>query len=426
MHNWIDLIFGIKQQKQSIENFNVFCAVTYEKLFKSYIKTHESEIDSVIDQVYHFGQTPINLFTKKSHPIRDEIPKTYTFQKLFYFNEDNDLELKRLQKTDSKPGRIAAVFLLNLSLITIKILNDQIFITKYKFKDANDTLIFHCEFLLQHYKPVHENEKMIETCNLSHIFLEVQPNTNVFAIFQKKYLLSGLDPSNNLIIHTLKGSIFTLLPYHTNIITSVCCTSTHIFSASLDSTIMSWKFISINNTFNEHTSFFGHSSPVLHLQALDSYQLIISSSLEGILLIHDIRTGECLKKINESALCFDVNEHGIIGVCNSGKIRFFEVNGEMISEYDVYNVVNSLKFTQDGDFIIEIYDKFLIIRDFFRPYPEKCVEISGVSDIVLDFSEKSIFVGTNSLASEENYVNLYRLFSKKQLKTQQNLLIELV
>jgi hypothetical protein len=97
---WIDLIFGFKQVgKNALASFNVFNSVTYEGLFEDFLERHENiEFNSMIEQVYHFGQTPQVLFEGKAHPAREEGWKNMNFYNFFYFNTGKDLAFKPVEK----------------------------------------------------------------------------------------------------------------------------------------------------------------------------------------------------------------------------------------------------------------------------------------------------------------------------------------
>ena len=61
IHNWIDLIFGIKQH--SAENYNMFKALTCEE----YVKERESSLNHKLDssevtQIAEFGHNPMKIF----------------------------------------------------------------------------------------------------------------------------------------------------------------------------------------------------------------------------------------------------------------------------------------------------------------------------------------------------------------------------
>ena len=67
LHNWIDLIYGVKQQgKEAVEAYNVFYYLTYPSNCDITDIDDEDTRSSVLTQAAHFGQCPQILF-KTAH-----------------------------------------------------------------------------------------------------------------------------------------------------------------------------------------------------------------------------------------------------------------------------------------------------------------------------------------------------------------------
>ena len=69
INKWVDLIFGYKQQGEEAEKaFNLFPQLSYRPE-ETLANTSEEQKKAFKMQAYHWGQTPIQRFTKK-HPVR--------------------------------------------------------------------------------------------------------------------------------------------------------------------------------------------------------------------------------------------------------------------------------------------------------------------------------------------------------------------
>lgn len=90
LHNWIDLIFGYKQQGAvAVNSMNVFHHLSYENAVDLDSITDTVEKTATIGIIHNFGQTPRQLF-KRPHPRRQEAPaeQLSTGKYSFYSNVD--------------------------------------------------------------------------------------------------------------------------------------------------------------------------------------------------------------------------------------------------------------------------------------------------------------------------------------------------
>lgn len=76
IQNWIDMIFGYKQQgKEAVKSKNLFHPLCYPHECSAIDKADDDEKEAISTCVINFGQCPIQLF-KKQHPTRNCIPES--------------------------------------------------------------------------------------------------------------------------------------------------------------------------------------------------------------------------------------------------------------------------------------------------------------------------------------------------------------
>lgn len=81
LHDWIDLIFGYKQQGEEAEKAgNVFYYLTYDNRVDISIIDDQNLKNTIAQQITHYGQCPSPLFTTP-HPTRESI--TYPLMKWY-------------------------------------------------------------------------------------------------------------------------------------------------------------------------------------------------------------------------------------------------------------------------------------------------------------------------------------------------------
>ena len=171
-----------------------------------------------------------------------------------------------------------------------------------------------------------------------------------------------------------------------------------------------------SNTLN------GHSSPVFCLRVLDSYQLIFSASDQNLLLVHDIRSGLCLHKLDLKVKDIDVNEVGILAVATEVDVRFLGVNLDLIEKYEVFNVIKSIKLSPCGNFCIQCYEHSIFLHDIFDINKEK--SFSGCTGFEIIVSDKSILLIYDE--KEEVHVDMLRFISNQMILNQKKIIEELV
>lgn len=414
---WIDLIFGYKQSGEKAEEaFNLYCGPTYEHVFnKKKDEVPFSELESLYDQVYHFGQTPVCLFTKRLHPKRDE--KIYdNFEDFFNKNNSEDSDIKGSEKDEKRPGTAHAIFVTSKQVFIIKSVQDRFYVVKYTQRELGDFIVPPSEYRLKFLVKYESLDQLCENFKNYGFNVKLGYTDVSFCLFKETMIVSALHKTNSVFVHDLKGNLINFFSFHKSIVTSVCCSSELVFSGSADSTLVSWKVKEKDHT-NLNKIYYGHSSPILIVKCLESFSVIISANYSEILLIHDIRSTECLRKISYNFFTFDVSNQGIIGLISSAKnsVTFLGLNGEEIYTKQTEKEIGGIKFNLAGTVCFEIYNDKVMISDPTDHRKKIRVVIDGVSIIAIHPEEKFSVACKNSQGNKEETLMMTIKNNKKVL-----------
>jgi hypothetical protein len=375
LNNWIDLVFGFKQYgKNAVDSFNVFTCTACEDSFKVLCESHPKLAQSYFQQAYHFGMHPACLFKTSKHVKRDEVKRRY-----FLKNANlNEYKLKKVKNKIEILGQVHAIFLKDSKVLMVKSKEEQFFISKFKRSGAENFLDMK-EFLMDHY---------YKSLDFPDLF-----SSNAFALFKRKFLVSAFSSTNSLTIHTTKGKILFSCLLHTDLVTVTSASKSEIFSGSADSTIISWNLSESSVTSNHF--YYGHSSSIQQLSVISSYCLLLSLSVEGLLLIHDTRSSFPLKSLKTQASVLAGGELGHFALAHCKKVEFFGVNCDKIQEISVTTQAIQLKFNETGDTCLELHKDFLVLRDPTEPSSFKSIPLQSAQDALFDESEEFLFIGRN-------------------------------
>ncbi|OMJ79767.1 hypothetical protein SteCoe_20158 [Stentor coeruleus] len=314
LHNWIDLVFGYKQKgKQAQNSYNLFCPMTYEENFVKMIESSEGEnmVQGMIEQVVHFGQTPVRLF-KGPHVTRDvKIVDMNIFDKYRKFSEFvcNGCE---------KNGEICAWLVTSKFLIMIRSVHKRISVMRISLNELdNNKVVFE-----------KRKEKILEECK------PIGPSSQeYYCVLGKSLIVSGNQFDKSFKIHTLNGQLEATVFAHSDFVSSVFSVSDLLFTGSLDSSLFSWSHCRTQDKefkLKLDNCFLGHSSQIVMIRAIKSYQMIFSLGKNGDILIHDLRSGECIKGIKSSAIGISLSNLGIICIYTYTYLQFMTINEQDI------------------------------------------------------------------------------------------------
>ncbi|CAG9323175.1 NBEAL1_4 [Blepharisma stoltei] len=400
LHLWIDLIFGCKQKGKNAEKaLNVYLGTAYEesltKFDSSNMTKHEKR--PLYEGIYHFGQVPVQLFTK-SHPKRVLKEKP-----LSVFDKYNDFTLHPCINSRAEiTGKVYAIFTTQKFLLAVKAIenNKKWFLVKIKWKqDQNELRIDsssskECE--LKDFRPLNI-ENWEEKYQWNHILstldirILLDRGPNQFCLWNNDLLVSGFHIDNSFKIHNFDGILIKSIYHHCGLIICLASSNRLLFTGSLDSTICLWKpFKSIQSRIKPRNIYFGHSDPIKMISVSISYQALVSLSMCGAVLLHNIRTGECIKRILKSCekppRAIAISEIGVIAVSfpEQHLVKIYTINGQhYMDDYRLKcEEVWCMQYNKSGDYLITGSDYGVSFFDTIdKSENNKNVRKSGIKDV---------------------------------------------
>lgn len=123
LHEWIDLIFGYKQRGEAaVEANNVFYYLTYYGAVNRDLIKDETMRKAIELQIAHFGQCPMELFSKP-HPSRKmvlSIPRmlinNFDKCKLFYLDSISKIMLSSISSSEKSVVSISQIMKTNMNI----------------------------------------------------------------------------------------------------------------------------------------------------------------------------------------------------------------------------------------------------------------------------------------------------------------------
>jgi len=388
LHAWIDLIFGCKQQgEKALQSCNIFCGDTYEQSFNSQkLNLKPTNLQSMIEKVYHFGQTPSLLFLNPHAKKEDNGCLSENGLSKYLAGA---LEMGVQEKGERIKGVVVAAFVLNKIAVMVKRLENMFFILKISIKGLEDSNLS-SEHCLKNF-PAFEFE------GVSGCVRKLRYSIQSFTVFRERFLVSAMHLSNSLMVHNMKGELVQTLFFHSNLAISVSKSENFLFSGSLDSTLACWEYTEAS-LFGYKRSFFGHGSPVFTIKVLESYCVVVSASESGLILIHDFRNAECLVKIDHPCEYLDVSELGFLSCAYENTIGFFHLTGESIYQELVQERVQGVKFTPLGEYCIVQHGDKIIIKDPTDQRTNGVVDVARI--LVFDFHAQDKYIAIWKSISE--------------------------
>ena len=333
IHNWIDLIFGYKQKhKKGIENFNIFCKATYDDILDNGLQDVSDEnISYLIDQIYHFGQAPQQIF-QNPHIKRQYFWGLSIFDELKYEKPLKKISIKLNYE--------------NLQEI-IEITNNKYFlfifftiaeeIKYYRFKISDQSLTVFTIFEL----------KSVVQFDFFKFSL----------ILWKNFLLSFNYKDKYLRLHNSEGEL-TRTFSSKHMVLSVFICDEYLYNADYN-IIIAW-----DQEFFIQQRYYGHDYTVQCIRIEKTKRILVSVDCSGIIILHNISTAEILHMFKQEAFNINISEFGILLANHKNIMKALSLEGNLLWIINK-DIKGKFEFNKTTEYLVSIENTMLSIFDVF-------------------------------------------------------------
>ncbi|XP_034186854.1 WD repeat and FYVE domain containing 3 bchs isoform X3 [Osmia lignaria lignaria] len=295
LHQWIDLIFGCKQNgPAAVEAVNVFHHLFYEGNVDIYNIDDPLKKNATIGFINNFGQIPKQLF-KKPHPAKKMTQRTSVID----------------------PGPITP----GLSITT------------------SDKLFFHnLDNLKPSLQPIKELKGPVgQILHIDKAVLAVEQNKTLIPPAYNKYVAWGFaDHSLRIGNYDSDKAIFVceaMIQSSGEIVACVCPSSKSIVTAGTSSVVTVWEYTKRQLSIKQ--CLYGHTDAVTCLSSSPAYNVIVSGSRDGTAIIWDLSRCLFVRQLRGHAgpvAAVAINElTGDIATCAATWLHVWSINGEELA-----------------------------------------------------------------------------------------------